>query len=254
MTRRHPALPDEAALRNGPAPTFDEKPLARAVAATRRLIDVLATADVADAILLEQAALLDDVADQLEAAAEPGKRVRLPPDASGHPQGFFPSSPMSGWANPLALPISIWAVDEADGPVIRGRAIFPLTYEGPPTCVHGGVISLLFDEILGTANLVAGRPGMTGTLTIRYRRPTPLLLPLELEARQVRVDGRKIITEGAIKVDGEVTAEAEAIFIEVPPTQMLGIIGGNAERAGDAVIDPTMRQVLHDWAADEQAG
>ena len=111
------------------------------------------------------------------------------------------------------------------------------------------MIALLFDEILGTANLVAGRPGMTGTLSVRYRRPTPLLIPLELEARQIRVDGRKIITEATISVEGEVTASAEAIFIEVPPAQMLGIIGGNAERAGDAVIDKTMRQVLEDRAA-----
>ncbi len=249
MSRPTPDLPDEAAQRNGPAPRFDDEPLAKAICATRRLIDLLGASDAPDEVLEREALVLEEIADRIEATAEPGKRMRMPPDPSAHPQGFFPSSPMSGWANPLALPISIWAVDEEDGPVVRGRAIFPLTYEGPPTCVHGGMIALLFDEILGTANLVAGRPGMTGTLSVRYRRPTPLLIPLELEARQIRVDGRKIITEATISVDGEVTASAEAIFIEVPPAQMLGIIGGNAERAGDAVIDKTMRQVLEDRAA-----
>ncbi len=48
-------------------------------------------------------------------------------------------------------------------------------YEGPPTCVHGGVIAELFDELLGISNILAGPGAMTGTLTIRYRRPTPLL-------------------------------------------------------------------------------
>ena len=108
------------------------------------------------------------------------------------------------------------------------------------------MVALLFDEILGNANLVAGRPGMTGTLTVRYRRPTPLMTPLELEARQVSVDGRKIHTEARISVNGEVTAEATAVFIEVPPTQMLGIVERNAERADGDVIDPVMRQAIKD--------
>ena len=33
------------------------------------------------------------------------------------------------------------------------------------------------------SNILAGQGAMTGTLTIRYRRPTPLLAPLELAAR-----------------------------------------------------------------------
>jgi hypothetical protein len=106
------------------------------------------------------------------------------------------------------------------------------------------MIALLFDEILGNANIIAGRPGMTGTLTIRYRRPTPLLVPLELEARQIRVEGRKIMTTGTITVAGEITAEAEAIFIEVPPSQMLGIAGHNAQRAGGDVVDPELRRAI----------
>ena len=57
---------------------------------------------------------------------------------------------------------------------IRAEAWFDFAYEGPPTCVHGGVIAETFDEVLGAANMVAGNPGMTGTLTVRYRKPTPL--------------------------------------------------------------------------------
>ncbi len=53
-------------------------------------------------------------------------------------------------------------------------ACFDWAYEGPPTCVHGGVIAEVFDEVLGAANIVAGVRAMTGTLTVRYRKPTPL--------------------------------------------------------------------------------
>ena len=55
-------------------------------------------------------------------------------------------------------------------------------YEGPPGCVHGGVIALVFDELLGAANIAAGSPGMTGTLTIRYREPTPIRTEIRLES------------------------------------------------------------------------
>jgi len=106
----------------------------------------------------------------------------------------------------------------------RGTAYFDYQYEGPPTCVHGGVLAMVFDEMLGAANIMAGSPGMTGTLTIRYRRPTPLRTPLRLEARFVERDGRKIHTWGAMYHGDVLTAEAEGIFIELVPERFLSIV------------------------------
>ncbi len=243
--RPTPALPAEAFERNGPAAADQDSPRRAASDAVRGLIDVLVSREVPDEVLVEGAAVLGEVARRFEEAATPGKRVRQSPDLTGHPQDYFASSPMNGINNPMSLPLHLWgAVDEHGDPVIRGRAIFSLAFEGPPTCVHGGIVALCFDEILGNANLIAGRPGMTGTLTIRYRRPTPLMTTLELEAKQIGVDGRKIKTVGTIKVDGEVTAEAEAIFIEVLPEQMLGIVSSNADRAGSVVVDPELQRLV----------
>ncbi len=56
---------------------------------------------------------------------------------------------------------------------------------------------------------------MTGTLSIRYRKPTPLLTELVFEAWVDRVDGRKIFTVGKLSADGSVTAEAQGLFIAV---------------------------------------
>ena len=245
MRRRPvPDLPPEAFALHGPVSQNAELPRSQPAEAIRDLIDLLMTKDLDDEVLQAEAVVLRGVVDRLEQAGGEGRRSRTTPDIFDHPGDFFPNSPMSGWANPLSPPISIWAAEDEDGRFIQGRAIFTIPYEGPPTCVHGGMVALLFDEILGNANLVAGRPGMTGTLTVRYRRPTPLLTPLELEARQVSVDGRKIHTVATISVNGEVTAEATAVFIEVPPTQMLGIVERNAERADGDVIDPLMRQAI----------
>ena len=56
---------------------------------------------------------------------------------------------------------------------------------------------------------------MTGTLTIRYRSPTPLHTPLRFEAAVTGVDGRKIFTTGRCFADDVLTAEAEGIFISI---------------------------------------
>jgi acyl-coenzyme A thioesterase PaaI-like protein len=100
--------------------------------------------------------------------------------------------------------------------VIIGRVRFGTAYEGPPGFVHGGFVAAAFDDVLGLAQSLSNRAGMTGTLTVRYRRPTPLHTDLVFEGRLVSVDGRKILTEGVSRgPDGEVTAEAEGLFVTV---------------------------------------
>jgi acyl-coenzyme A thioesterase PaaI-like protein len=79
--------------------------------------------------------------------------------------------------------------------------------------VHGGVVSLLFDQIMGHHHVTVGVPGMTGTLRVRYRRPTPLFTELRFEVRTGKLRGRKITTLGQLRAGDELTAEAEGLFI-----------------------------------------
>ena len=166
---------------------------------------------------------------------------------------FFPNSPVIGTSNPIAPPVTWWRWTAPDGGMreMRGTVNFGYPYEGPPTCVHGGVIAEVFDEVLGATNIVAGNPGMTGTLTIKYRKPTPLLTDLRIEARCLGWSGRKIRTWGAI-YDGDVlTAEAEGVFIAVRPEMMLAIAEGN-----EAVADPDIagRHQAETTAGDQGSG
>src|SRR6185295_14288549 len=71
------------------------------------------------------------------------------------------------------VPMPSWQFEAGErGLVARGQ--FSNGHTGPPGTVHGGWIAFAFDEILGWANAQAGFPSMTGKLTIRYRRPTPI--------------------------------------------------------------------------------
>ncbi len=116
--------------------------------------------------------------------------------------------------------------------------------------MHGGVIAETFDEVLGAVNMVVGRPGMTGTLTVRYRKPTPLHTDLRIEARWVGQSGRKITTWAGMYREDTLTAEAEGIFVQVPPEQFLNIAEGNIGSADPAVVDAIRREALRVGPAD----
>jgi acyl-coenzyme A thioesterase PaaI-like protein len=154
---------------------------------------------------------------------------------AGDVGAFFDQSPMIGLANPLAPPITIGRAGERSA---IASVRFGSAYEGPPGCVHGGFVAAAFDEVLGFVQSLGGNPGMTARLTVHYRRPTPLHTELLFEGELVRIDGRKIYTEARVRAAGEVTAEAEGLFVSVERSRFLALL---AERermeAGRGVAD-----------------
>lgn len=142
----------------------------------------------------------------------------------GPPSGHADFSPLLGRANPLAPPMRF----RLEGEVVVADVTFGHAYEGPPGHVHGGLVSAAFDEVLGATQAMSGSPGMTGTLTVIYRKPTPLHLPLRFEATLDEVDGRKIHCSSRLYAadahdpDGEPTLRAEAtgLFISVDFTKL----------------------------------
>ncbi|HEX3979868.1 MAG TPA: PaaI family thioesterase [Acidimicrobiales bacterium] len=223
----------------------------RLAAAIRPIITMNVAAELDDAALTEAAEAMEAIAERLAARAGP-KRTRNQPDLARAAQDFFPTSPVIGLANPVAPPVRVAVVEGEDGrPEIRGLANFGFAYEGPPTCVHGGVIAELLDEVLGAANIVAQHAAMTGTLTIRYRSPTPLNTDLRVEARFVRQDGRKIYAWGGVYHGDVLTAEADGLFIEVRPKQMLTIAEANVDSVDPGMLDAIRAEALREGAASD---
>jgi acyl-coenzyme A thioesterase PaaI-like protein len=183
----------------------------RLAEAIRHLVD--ATLTVEDATE-EQ---LGTAADMVEAVArhlgrEPHDDDRGRRDhVMGQHADHLPRSPIVGVVNPIAAPFT-WT-ETGDGVELTGT--FHAAYEGPPGYVHGGWIALAFDELLGMTNIAAGNPAMTGRLTVRYLRPTPLHRPAHLRGHTERLDGRRVITSGELYVDDVRTAEAEGLFVRL---------------------------------------
>lgn len=154
---------------------------------------------------------------------------------AGDVGAFFDQSPMIGLANPLAPPITIGRAGERSA---LATVRFGSAYEGPPGCVHGGFVAAAFDEVLGFVQSLGGNPGMTARLTIHYRRPTPLHTELRFEAELVRIEGRKIFTQGRVTANGTLTAEAEGLFVSVDRSRFQDLLEKRQELESGRGRDP----------------
>ena len=129
------------------------------------------------------------------------------------PAEFFPYSPIVGPRNPLSPPV----VFEQKGDAMVATHVFDAPWNGPPGSVHGGVIALVFDELLGCIGAVSNVGGFTGTLKIVYRSLTPIGKPIRMRTWIERTEGVKTFVNGTMHCDfpnpDTLCAEAEGIFI-----------------------------------------
>lgn len=213
------ALPEE---RSGPGAAGERRPAgsrhdlgdeeAAALAGLAARVRELAEAAIlTGAGAAEAAAVADEVA-ALTARLAAERRDAPPFVVSGDRRiDRQIANPVTGRLNPFAPPVELEVT--SDG-IVRGEFTLGAVYEGPPSYVHGGVSAMVLDQVLGMAAAATGTPGMTATLEMRYRRPTPLGVPLAVEAKASRVEGRKVYASGTIAgPDGRVTVEATAMFV-----------------------------------------
>jgi acyl-coenzyme A thioesterase PaaI-like protein len=212
MGRGHPR--EEAGVNAFPterAEPQDEEAAALAELAAR-------VRELAEAALLTRPGAARTSAVAAEVAA---LTARLTAERRGAPPSVTPGertvdrdlgNPVTGTANPIAPPVA-FTVD-SDG-IVRAEFTLGPLYEGPPSYVHGGVSAMVLDQALGMAAAVSGTPGTTATLETRYRRPTPLGVPLRVGARARGGVGRLVSAAGATRAPhGRVTVEATAMFIQ----------------------------------------
>lgn len=97
--------------------------------------------------------------------------------------------------------------------MVRGKANLGLPFQGPPGRVHGGIVAAMLDVLMAKTQDITGTLGVTGTLNIRFIRGTPLKTDIDMEARVLRTEGRKLFCEGRFYVNGEQTVHADGIWI-----------------------------------------
>jgi hypothetical protein len=141
-------------------------------------------------------------------------------------------NPVIGVGNPIAPPLRY----QADENGAEGRCTLGQAYEGPPMHVHGGVSAMLIDQVFGRAVAVATAPGVTTDLSVRYRRPVPLDVPIRVWGRVVEAEGPITSVVGGITTVEEPDVplvEAEGQFWRLQPDQARRMFAGlaGADRA-----------------------
>ena len=141
-------------------------------------------------------------------------------------------SPVYGPGNPVAPPMVAAATPDgrATGRVTVGKA-----HEGPPGLVHGGVVATLLDHVLARAVRAVGRGGLTATLTVTYRRPVPLGVPLVATADAGATEGRRTTATARLAAEddpGTTLAEAEGLFVALRPERAADVFAAMDGRVG----------------------
>lgn len=179
--------------------------------AVRELTEALVTSNSTPEHLAEITASLREQTESLRAAPRLfGVKAFMHSGEHGrHGEVNHELNGVGGWSNPLSPGLNMWV----DGREAWGTVTCHFGYEGPPGFVHGGYVAAIFDQFLGMAQIMGKSPGMTGSLTVRYHRPTPLNTELRLHATLEENVGRKTLVTGEMFAGEVLTASCEALFI-----------------------------------------
>ncbi len=178
------------------------------------LRSVVASVTSLDAPAETLRALADDAAAlAVRVAAATGEKpfARFPRETTKN----YPYSPITGELNVLA-PIVALTLDEHEGRKrVVARVRFSNAYEGPPSYVHGGMVAAMHDQVLAYANRANGVGGMTASLTVEYRKPTPLGVDLSFIAWTEKIEDRKIVARGECRLGDQLFTESHGLFIRM---------------------------------------
>ncbi|OMC03588.1 thioesterase [Mycobacterium sp. NS-7484] len=192
---------------NPPNPTDRGGPdYGRFIEAVRTLQDHARGADAPDEVIAEAA----DLVEKVSALLAPYEA-----DEWHSPSGRRLDLPNRGNITSVPLRVSV-----TDGRV-TGTVRFRRYHLGRNGAVHGGVLGLMFDSLLGytAASLTQSPYQRTAHLGIDYRKIVPIGTQLQVDAGIDRIEGRKIFVAGRVLDDGEVLTEGNALFVRLKPGQ-----------------------------------
>lgn len=184
-------------------PRYGEQPLPQTIAAAgaiRRLSGLL--------LCLEHDhptvdAMLDQMAEwesELAAAVPPDLTPRMGSDGSETQRVYLDHAFDIGAYNPC---FPEYTFDHLDDQNASGRVTFPVVFEGPPGLVHGGYLAVFFDCVTQHQSCAARKTGKTRSLTVTFRRPTPILTELRFDVVRAESDDRVTSTARLLRGDSD---------------------------------------------------
>ena len=199
--------------------TFGVEPLPQTIAAAgllRRVTDLVLSMEGDDGELHRLVTDLRGAEARLAARVPPDARPRIGPHVSSDGRVYLDHARDVGAFNPCFPEYDI----AVDGDRASGTVMFPVAFEGPPAVVHGGFLAVFFDCVIQHHNCDVGVAGRTSALSLRYRRPTPLLTELGFELTRAVDDHRITSTGRLLGAGGELLCEAEMRAVVGDPASL----------------------------------
>ena len=208
---------------------FGEAPLAQTVQAAgaiRRLSSLLVSLEHPHPTVDVMLAKFAEWEGELAAAAPTDNAPRIG-EIDGDPRRIYLNHATDiGAYNPC---FPEYRFDHLDAEKATGRVTFPLIYEGPPGLVHGGFLGVFFDCVMQHHNCVTELSGKTRSLTVTFRRPTPVLTELDFDISRSQVE-RGIASTARLLLDDEVLCIGEVNTLASPPNQLTGFQFGRRRK------------------------
>ncbi len=201
-------------------PRYGERPLAQTVAAAgvlRRLTGLLLSLEhehpTVDAMLAQFA----EWERELAPAVPPDPTPRI--GADGEEKRVYLDHAFDVGAYNPCFPE--YSFDHLDDESASGSVTFPLVYEGPPGLVNGGFLAVFFDCVTQHQSCAARRTGKTRSLTVTFRRPTPILTELRFDIERADEEGR-VTSTARLMLGDEVLCIGEFKTVANSPEKLTG--------------------------------
>jgi uncharacterized protein (TIGR00369 family) len=134
-------------------------------------------------------------------------KLVLAPNSANHCFGC-------GGANDFGMKLT-FEVDPESGRA-SGRFVLGARYAGGAGFVHGGVIAVLLDEVMGKISKLSEERAVTAELNIEYRKPVPTDAELVVSGWQESEKGRNRFRIGEIHDgQGNLLARGRGRFVVV---------------------------------------
>ncbi|OBG64989.1 MULTISPECIES: hypothetical protein [unclassified Mycobacterium] len=211
---------------------FGEAPLPQTVAAAgamRRLSSLLVSLEHPHPAVDTMLAKFAEWERELSAVAPRDNAPRMGDVADDPRRVYLNHATDIGAYNPC---FPEYRFDDLDADKATGRVNFPLVYEGPPGLVHGGFLGVFFDCVIQHHNCVTGLSGKTRSLTVTFRRPTPISTELRFDIARSQIE-RGIASTARLLLDGEVLCSGEVNTLASPPEKLAGFQFGRRRKESD---------------------
>jgi hypothetical protein len=189
-------------------PRFGEQPLPQTVAAAgalRRLTGLLLSLEQEHPTVDAVVAQIAEWERELAPAAPSDPTPRIGPQGTERQRVYLDHAFNVGAYNPC---FPEYSFDHVDADTASGRVTFPVVFEGPPGLVNGGFLAVFFDCVTQHQSCASGRTGKTRSLTMTFRRPTPVLVELGFDVVRAEADGR-VTSTARLLHDDEVLCVGE---------------------------------------------